>query len=30
LTKARAMLQECELEQEESIAQDLLAKLRLP
>ena len=30
LTKARAMAQECQLEQEESIAQDLLAKLRLP
>ena len=30
LTKARAMLQECQLDQEESIAQDLLAKLRLP
>jgi class 3 adenylate cyclase/tetratricopeptide (TPR) repeat protein len=29
LTKARAMLQECELEREESIAQDLLTKLRL-
>ena len=30
LAKARAMLQQCELEQDESIAQDLLAKLRLP
>jgi class 3 adenylate cyclase/tetratricopeptide (TPR) repeat protein len=30
LTKAKAMAQECELEQEDSIAQDLLAKLRLP
>jgi predicted ATPase/class 3 adenylate cyclase len=30
LTKARAMAQECQLEQEESNAQDLLAKLRLP
>jgi len=29
LTKASAMLRECELEREESIAQDLLAKLRL-
>jgi hypothetical protein len=30
LTKAKAVAQECELEQEESIAQDLLTKLRLP
>jgi len=29
LTKAKAVAQECELEQEESIAQDLLTKLRL-
>ena len=30
LTKAKAVAQECELEQEESIAQDLLTKLGLP
>ena len=30
LTKAKTMAQECELKQEESIAQDLLEKLRLP
>ena len=30
LTKAQTMARECQLDQEESIAQDLLAKLRLP
>ena len=30
LTKARAMARECQLEREESIAQDLMAKMRMP